>query len=187
MIRKKFNAFLERLCEYYRHSVPTGGTLEAWFERVQQYPDEYLRWTYNQITETQEMFPRNLPNTMKALYGKWLIDHPEKREFCYCSEPWCDGEGLIHAVKEGEGGTFPVYCFRCATCQQSRMPAFMTTSKELKLAGYKLDCTEETNKRLASQPKVERKGRGNIGQLTESWGEKEWENWNTPQRSQDSQ
>lgn len=186
MTKAAFWNHLKQVYGYYNESRPDKDTMASWFHELERLPDEFLDWAFTWMKKNVESppFRKNYPRFVFSVWGRWLQENPEKREFRSCSDPWCDGEGLIHSVKEGEGGTFPVYCFRCGTCQQSRMPAFTTTSKELRLAGYNLDCTDETNKRLAAQPKVERgRIRGNVGEITKTWGETEWENWSSQQRS----
>lgn len=171
---KKFRGFLKQLCNYYQQSPPREEAQALWFQRVQSYGDEVLRFAYDEITRNHEVFPKNLPNTVGTLWGKWLNDHPEReRKYRQCSDPWCD-QGEIHAARENKDGTVTVTAFRCRVCSQSRMAWPEAASVDLEARGWKLDCTEETNRRLAKQVKAGNVVRGNFGKITEAWGENEW-------------
>lgn len=176
MTKPKFRAFLKSLCSYYQQKAPLEESQDLWYERVHRYPDEYLRWAYEQITSKQEVFPKNLPNTMGALWSQWLVDHPEQREYRACSDSWCDGTGIIHAVRLGDDGTVQSTAFKCRSCRQSQMPAFEASSADLKRAGWEKDDLDWRLKRAFDLPKLQNPVRNEaIGNLTKAWGEKEWE------------
>lgn len=175
MEKRDFADFIQRLYAYLGKSRPLKDQMAEWFSEVHRLPAEFLEWVLPEMKRELDNLPINLPKYLRAMYGKWLNDHPEKQEFFrQCSESWCDGQGIIHAVKVMEDRTVQVTAFRCASCQQSRMPAFEATSRVLKESGWKLDCTEETNKRIQGRPRLEMRRTAPVGEITKSWGEREW-------------
>lgn len=153
---EEFDKAVRKLCTYYERKAPDQKTIELWFSRVSQYPDECLPWMVKTICEKSDRFPTNPPNMIRLLWQDWLRDHPEKVErynsSAGCSDPWCK-KGEIHALLN-VSGRISVYAFVCGTCRGSRMAWPVASSIQLEEAGYLMDSHEQTMMRASRLSKI---------------------------------
>lgn len=87
-------------------------TKAAWFDKVQNIPDEALAYIVAKITDEVDNMPRNLPKVFKEKFRAWQMENPNK-----CAavvEQGCrDCESGVLFL-EREGVTAAVFC-QCYT------------------------------------------------------------------------
>ena len=83
-------------------------TKSAWFDKVQNIPDEALPFIVAKITDEVDAMPRNLPKVFKEKFRAWQMEHPEK--VARVVEPGCaDCEsGVLYLEKDGQ--TAAIFC-----------------------------------------------------------------------------
>jgi len=140
MTENIFAHFLENVCSYFEKRQPSINTQDLWYDRARNIPDQAMDWLEKRIQEEFEMFPRNLPSVMWALYRRWLESDPTKQsEKTYFDCPECDGMGNIFLKKYNElNNARYYYVFACARCGQninktyprSRLPQLLKAGYE---------------------------------------------------------
>lgn len=87
-------------------------TKSAWFDKVQNIPDEALPYIIAKITDDVDSMPRNLPKVFKEKFRAWQMENPNK-----CAavvEQGCkDCESGVLFLERG-GVTAAVFC-QCYT------------------------------------------------------------------------
>lgn len=83
-------------------------TKAAWFDKVQNIPEEALPYIVAKITDEVDAMPRNLPKVFKEKFRAWQMEHPEK--VARVVEPGCaDCEsGVLYLEKDGQ--TAAIFC-----------------------------------------------------------------------------
>lgn len=150
MERQTFIKGLKKLCAYYERSIPQRETIDMWLAKVQHLPDECASWITDQITDSSERWPSNLPGAMLKLWPQWLNAHPENR--AYSSESGCDQceNGVLH-VRDKDG----YQCvFRCACLKSDLVTLRVASLNDLLNAGYTVNGLDE-----AARWRVQSKGR----------------------------
>lgn len=150
MERQTFIKGLKKLCAYYERSIPQRETIDMWLAKVQHLPDECASWITDQITDSSERWPSNLPGAMLKLWPQWLNAHPELRSSYSengCTD--CDSIGWLH-VRDKDGHVCAFRC-RCGKLQNSAPTAWL---HELLRDGYSEDTLDE-----AARWRVPSKGR----------------------------
>lgn len=185
MERAVFNDLVRKLSAYYERSAPKADTLNLWFSKVRQYPDEVIPWMTRTIGDRFDVFPKNLPNVVRQLWGEWLNANPDKQssyQYRECSDPWCD-QGEIHAGKMIDD-RYQVFAFSCRVCRQNRNGWPLVSSIELEQQGYSQDTAESTRERMRGSVSNYKLGQVPTMAMTVAWGEKEWaQHLNSKQRS----
>lgn len=133
----EFKEFLRDIGIYYERKAPGDGTTEAWFERVKKIPSEPLGWIADRIFDSNETYPKNIPNIMWSYYREWILANPNKiatKNYFKCPE--CDGEGIIGLTKKANGYQYN-YVARCNRCKQSDLHGIPYLSRSEAVAqGY---------------------------------------------------
>jgi len=108
-------------------------------------PTEASDWIYDSILRESDKLPQKLHITLGVHLGKWHQAHTKAEDKEYkCVRPECK-DGFLHVVKDSYA-----YVFRCMECnsRQSHSAIPGNTMHGLELAGYRLDCVDETMKRM---------------------------------------
>jgi hypothetical protein len=160
-----FSRLVMDLCAYYEHKEPKDPTMELWIPKVRPVPDEAAEWIKDRICATQDMFPRNLPNMIYALFFEWREAFPEKaKSKSYFACPDCV-EGIITATKRkmvvhGQEIDYR-YVFSCGKCRQSDYPGYpVDTAINLQAHGYKV-----VDPNYKSDPAAEERARSLVRRL----------------------
>ena len=88
-------------------------TKAAWFQKVENIPDEAIPYIVAKITDEADAMPRNLPKAFNEKYRAWQMEHPEK--FTHVEQRGCrDCEsGILWLERKGDNGrieTGAIYC-----------------------------------------------------------------------------
>lgn len=151
-----FANMINELANYYERKEPRMETIDLWYRKVKQIPDECVFWMSDRIEATHETFPRNLPLVCLQLFDEWKQANPDRiignREYRECK--YCE-DGLIFAKKDVAKGKSIVtyeYVFRCGHCKQDNHNSFeFATYAALERAEYFI---LNKNKPLVSENKA---------------------------------
>lgn len=92
-------------------------TKAAWFDKVQNIPDEALPYIVEKITDEVDAMPRNLPKVFKEKFRAWQMDNPGK---CVVVEQQgcrdCES-GILFLERTDERGGVHTGCIFCQCYQ----------------------------------------------------------------------
>lgn len=140
MVKTVFGAVIVRnLCTYFeRAKPPSEDTIDMWFAKCANIPDEPLEWIVDRIKDNLEAFPRNLPNTVWEYYRDWLSTYPEKsahKMIVDCKK--CNSTGYIFTIKTNRESKMNYeYAFRCNACKQANDNGLPLWANQLVDQGY---------------------------------------------------
>lgn len=86
-------------------------TKSAWFDKVQNIPDEALAYIVAKITDEVDNMPRNLPKVFKEKFRAWQMEHPEKMAATVeqgCAD--CES-GILHLDRDGVTASIFCQCY----------------------------------------------------------------------------
>ena len=81
MEQENFKKFLDRLAHYYdrREFFQDKTRNNQYFSKVKHIPGgEVLDFIFDQITDQYEYIPKNLPKAIRAAWGVYKSEHPDK-------------------------------------------------------------------------------------------------------------
>lgn len=92
-------------------------TKAAWFDKVQNIPEEALPYIVAKITDEVDAMPRNLPKVFKEKFRAWQMENPGK---CVVVEQQgckdCEG-GVLFLERADERGQVHTGCIFCQCYQ----------------------------------------------------------------------
>ena len=173
MRESEWQILIEDLETYYERKRASQETKDLWYTTggIQQIPNEVGRWAYKKITDTYEMFPRNLPMVIRALWMDWQRANPHRidKHHFQCRNSNCD-RGWLWLLKqdvdrEAEEAGVEIsnpyalqphtYVCPCGDCRmvEGRDALTMREAEDL---GYRAWTQEEADEILRNRPKYDR-------------------------------
>lgn len=168
MVRAELIAFVANLGAYYeKFKEPSTVTVDLWLKKVESIPYECLSWVHDKITSESEMFPKNLPMVMWALYHAWLDAHPDKRahrEHVDC--PDCEAGWLtLQKVVTNKFGlpmyrdAIPTFAWPCGKCRQIPSKQYRTLFQAMEEGFERVNLKSHTAARRNLKEMVDSIGR----------------------------
>jgi hypothetical protein len=122
----EFTDFIKEIYKYYRYKTPpTADEIEDWLLAVDYIPSEALPWILQNLKDTKDNLPRNLPRALNFQWNDYRNEHPEKftkaEEEANFNCPDCHGGGVLHCkTVDPENKLKYTYVAICASCSASR-------------------------------------------------------------------
>lgn len=173
MRESEWQILIEDLETYYERKRASQETKDLWYTTggIQQIPNEVGRWAYKKITDTYEMFPRNLPMVIRAMWMDWQRANPHRvdKHHFKCGNTSCDRGWLWlfgkDVDREAEDAGVPttnpyamhphVYVCPCGDCNTVNGRGSLTM-REAEEMGFWAWSREEADEIRAALPKYDR-------------------------------
>ena len=112
MVRTSLATMILKLYQYFRYStLPDSDQIDIWYDELKYIPDSAVDNIFNEL-KNNDNIPRNLPKTIKAIYGK-QPNHSQNIVYDEYDDPRFPIEYLYTALnvleKKGED-EFMKYC-----------------------------------------------------------------------------
>lgn len=143
MVRTDLEAIVGNLGAFYeRKARPSAMTLELWMQKVKNIPTEAVPWIQDRIMDESEMWPRNFPQTLWAMYNAWIQANPDKRAYRESVDcPDCEG-GWLSLQKELKAYRQPIsHSAPCGRCRQIPAAKYMTLHEAISKGFRRIDLT----------------------------------------------
>jgi len=120
MQKERFKATIAKISMYFDRKYPSSESVDLWFDKTRNIPDEALEHVYDHITGQFDSPPRNMGNAFRDAWENYKNSNPHKIVAVSEKCPECKSGGLLWARKKTELGYVAEFVFRCAFCNNWR-------------------------------------------------------------------